>query len=149
MSGRCGSPPPTTGGSAGLPPEVWLLCERDLGTTPRTKYYLVNLPVTASLKVIVRIAHHRFDRAAVPRAPNSARATSKAARSPAGTHPSRFLTAITYNFDCKPSGAGDESHSHSLLPAIVQEIFDGLTLFAHRPQYLKRIQTLRTVKLQI
>jgi SRSO17 transposase len=26
-----------------LPPEVWLLAERDLGTTPRTKYYLVHL----------------------------------------------------------------------------------------------------------
>jgi SRSO17 transposase len=27
-----------------LAPEVWLLCERDLGATPRTKYYLVHLP---------------------------------------------------------------------------------------------------------
>jgi SRSO17 transposase len=29
-----------------LAPEVWLLCERDLGPTPRTKYYLVHLPAT-------------------------------------------------------------------------------------------------------
>ena len=41
-------------------PEVWVLCERDLGTTPRTKYYLVNLPPTASLKALVRLAHQRW-----------------------------------------------------------------------------------------
>jgi SRSO17 transposase len=40
--------------------EVWLLCERDLGATPRTKYYLVNLPPTASLKALVRLAHQRW-----------------------------------------------------------------------------------------
>ena len=41
-------------------PEVWLLCERDLGATPRTKYYFVNLPPTASLKEVVRFAHQRW-----------------------------------------------------------------------------------------
>jgi SRSO17 transposase len=41
-------------------PEVWLLCQRDLGATPDTKYYLVNLPATASLKTLVRLAHHRW-----------------------------------------------------------------------------------------
>jgi SRSO17 transposase len=43
-----------------LAAEVWLLCERDLGTTPRTKYYLVNLPPTASLKTLVQLAHQRW-----------------------------------------------------------------------------------------
>jgi SRSO17 transposase len=41
-------------------PEVWLLCERDLGSTPRTKYYLVDLPATTSLKAVVRLAHQRW-----------------------------------------------------------------------------------------
>jgi SRSO17 transposase len=41
-------------------PEVWLLCQRDLGETPETKYYLVNLPITASLKALVRLAHQRW-----------------------------------------------------------------------------------------
>jgi SRSO17 transposase len=41
-------------------PEVWLLCERDLGGTPRTKYYLVDLPATTSLKAIVSLAHQRW-----------------------------------------------------------------------------------------
>lgn len=43
-----------------LGPEVWLLCERDLGATPRTKYYLVHLPPSASLKQVVRFAHQRW-----------------------------------------------------------------------------------------
>ena len=43
-----------------LAPEVWLLCERDLGRTPRTKYYLVDLPATTSLKDVVRLAHQRW-----------------------------------------------------------------------------------------
>ena len=43
-----------------LAPEVWLLCERDLGATPRTKYYLVHLPATASLRDLVHLAHQRW-----------------------------------------------------------------------------------------
>jgi SRSO17 transposase len=43
-----------------LAPEVWLLCERDLGADPRTKYYLVHLPRTASLRALVRLAHQRW-----------------------------------------------------------------------------------------
>jgi SRSO17 transposase len=41
-------------------PEVWLLCERDLGSTPRTKYYLVDLPATTSVKALVQLAHQRW-----------------------------------------------------------------------------------------
>jgi SRSO17 transposase len=37
-----------------------LLFERDLGSTPRVKAYLVNLPVTASLRSLVRLAHHHW-----------------------------------------------------------------------------------------
>ena len=43
-----------------LAPEVWLLCERDLGSTPRTKFYLVDLPSTTPLKALVRLAHQRW-----------------------------------------------------------------------------------------
>jgi len=41
-------------------PEVWLLCQRDLGNTPETKYYLAHLPITASLKALVRLTHQRW-----------------------------------------------------------------------------------------
>ena len=43
-----------------LAPEVWLLCEQDLGATPRTKYFFVNLPASASMKQLVRLAHQRW-----------------------------------------------------------------------------------------
>jgi SRSO17 transposase len=41
-------------------PEVWLLCERGLAAKPRTKYYWVALPATASLKALVHLAHQRW-----------------------------------------------------------------------------------------
>jgi SRSO17 transposase len=42
-----------------LAPDVWLLAERDHAAT-RTKYYLVHLPATASLRTLVRLAHQRW-----------------------------------------------------------------------------------------
>jgi len=38
-------------------PEVWLLCERDLGSTPRTKYYLVDLPALVGARARGRRQH--------------------------------------------------------------------------------------------
>jgi SRSO17 transposase len=43
-----------------LAPEVWLLCERGVGAEGRAKYYLVNLPETASLRALVCLAHQRW-----------------------------------------------------------------------------------------
>ena len=58
-------------------PEVWLLCERDLGSTPRTKSYLVDLPATTSLKALVQLGPSALgDRAAVSRAQGRTRARS-------------------------------------------------------------------------
>ena len=39
---------------------MWLLCEQDLGATPRTKYFFVDLPASASVKQLVRLAHQRW-----------------------------------------------------------------------------------------
>src|SRR5262245_39272537 len=41
-------------------PEIWVLFERDRGTTPRIKTYFVALPPTVSLRALVRLAHHRW-----------------------------------------------------------------------------------------
>src|SRR5262249_11930542 len=43
-----------------LAPEVWLLCEQDLGATLRIKYFFVDLPATASVRQLVRRAHQRW-----------------------------------------------------------------------------------------
>jgi SRSO17 transposase len=42
-----------------LAPEVWLLCQRGL-RRDNAKYFLVNLPPTASLHAVVRLAHQRW-----------------------------------------------------------------------------------------
>ena len=47
-----------------LAPEVWLLCERDLGAEPRTKYYLVcqssrDVPPTYQVKVPLLVTRPR------------------------------------------------------------------------------------------
>ena len=43
-----------------LAPEVWLLCERELAGGDRARYYLVDLPSTAPLRALVRLAHQRW-----------------------------------------------------------------------------------------
>jgi SRSO17 transposase len=43
-----------------LAPEVWLLCERELAGGDRFRYYLVDLPPTASLRALVSLAHQRW-----------------------------------------------------------------------------------------
>ena len=95
-----------------LAPEVWLLCERDLGTTPRTKYYLVNLPVTASLKAIVRVAHHRW---AIEQQYQELKTELGLdhfeGRTFPGWHHHVVLTAITYNFlQAERRAATDRAH---------------------------------------
>ena len=42
-----------------LAPEVWLLCQRSLHRD-ETKYFLVDLPATASLRAVVQLAHQRW-----------------------------------------------------------------------------------------
>jgi len=42
-----------------LAPEVWLLCQRGL-RRDETKYFLVDLPTTASLRAVVHLAHQRW-----------------------------------------------------------------------------------------
>jgi SRSO17 transposase len=41
-------------------PEVWLVGQRGLGGTPETRYYMVHLPITASLATLVRLTHQRW-----------------------------------------------------------------------------------------
>jgi len=43
-----------------LAPDVWLLCQRDVDGTGDAKYFLVNLPATASWHAVVHLAHQRW-----------------------------------------------------------------------------------------
>jgi SRSO17 transposase len=132
-----------------LAPEVWLLCERDLGDTPRTKYYFVNLPATASLTHIVRLAHQRW---AIEQQYQELKTELGLdhfeGRTFRGWHHHVVLTAITYNFLQAERHRSRTTLTFPAIRGIVQEIFTAY-LFAQRPQYLKRIEALRSVQLRI
>lgn len=132
-----------------LAPEIWLLCERDLGDTPRTKYYFVNLPATASLKQVVRVAHHRW---AIEQQYQELKTELGLdhfeGRTFPGWHHHVVLTAIAYNFLQAERQRRRTALTFPEVRAIVQEIFTAY-LFAQRPQYLKRIEALRSVQLRI
>ena len=132
-----------------LAPEVWLLSERDLGDTPRTKHYFVHLPATASLTAIVRLAHQRW---AIEQQYQELKTELGLdhfeGRTFPGWHHHVVLTAITYNFLQAERHRRRTALTFPAVKAIVQEIFTAY-LFAQRPQYLTRIEALRGIQLRI
>ena len=132
-----------------LAPEVWLLIERDRGDTPRTKYSLVNLPATASLKQVLRFAHQRW---AIEQQYQDLKTELGLdhfeGRTFPGWHHHVVLTAITYNFLQVERQRARVHLTFPVVRGIVQEIFTAY-LFAQCPQYLKRIEALRSVQLRI
>jgi SRSO17 transposase len=132
-----------------LTPEIWLLAERDIGETPRTKFYFVHLPATATLPQILRFAHQRW---AIEQQYQDLKTELGLdhfeGRTFTGWHHHVVLTAITYNFLQAERHRARGSLTFPSVRAIVQEIFTAY-LFAQRPQYLTRIETLRSVQLRI
>ena len=134
-----------------LAPEVWLLCEQDLGATPRTKYFFVNLPATASVKHLVRLAHQRW---AIEQQYQELKTELGfdhfEGRSYPGWQHHVVLTAIAYAFLQRERmrRGPDQSLTFPGIRAIVQEIFTAL-LLAQQPNYFKRIQELQQINLRI
>jgi SRSO17 transposase len=134
-----------------LAPEVWLLCEQDLGLTPRIKYFFVHLPATASLKQLVRLAHQRW---AIEQQYQELKTELGLdhfeGRSYPGWHHHLVLTAVAYAFLQRERMRPDADPALTLpaVRAIVTEIFTAL-LFAQKPSYLKRIQELQNIQLRI
>jgi SRSO17 transposase len=134
-----------------LAPEVWLLCEQDLGLTPRIKYFFVHLPATASLPQLVRLAHQRW---AIEQ--QYMELTTELGldhfegRSYPGWHHHVVLTAVAYAFLQRERMRRDADPALTLpaVRAIVTEIFTAL-FFAQKPSYLKRIQELQNIQLRI
>lgn len=133
----------------GLAPEIWLLAERDVGETPRTKFYFVNLPPTASLSQIVQLTHQRW---AIEQQYQDLKTELGLdhfeGRTFAGWHHHVVLTAVTYNFLQAERQRARVRLTFPSVRGIVQEIFTAY-LFAQRPQYLTRIEALRSVQLRI
>ena len=132
-----------------LAPEVWLLAERDTGDTPQTKYAFVHLPATAPWTRLVRFMHQRWAIEQQYRELKTNLGLDHCeGRTFPGWHHHVVLTAIAYNFLQAERRRHLVRLTFPQARAIVQEIFTAL-LFAQKPHYLKRIEALRSVKLQI
>jgi SRSO17 transposase len=134
-----------------LAPEVWLLCEQDLGLTPRIKYFFVNLPAAAPLTQLVRLAHQRW---AIEQQYQELKTELGLdhfeGRSYPGWHHHVVLTAVAYAFLQRERMRHDADPALTLpaVRAILTEVFTAL-LFAQKPSYLKRIQELQNIQLRI
>lgn len=133
-----------------LAPEVWLLCERDLGPTPRTKHYLVNLPPTASLRTLVRLAHQRWAiEQQYQELKDEIGLDHFEGRTLPGWERHVVLTAIAYSF--LQNARRRRGQTHLTLPqvrAVIQEVLTA-HFFMTQPHYLKWMLKLKEVELRI
>lgn len=133
-----------------LAPEVWLLCERDLGATPRMKYYLINLPATSALKALVQLAHQRWAiEQQYQELKDELGLDHFEGRSLPGWEHHVVLTALAYTFLQRERQR--RQHHGLTLPqvrAVVQEILTAHFFMTH-PDYLKWMLTLKDVELRI
>ena len=133
-----------------LAPEVWLLFERDLGTTPRIKAYLVALPPTAPLRALVRLAHHRW---AIEQQylelKDELGLDHFEGRSFVGWHRHVVLTAMAYTWlqDARRRAAA-RLPSLPVVRAVITEILTA-HFFVTRPHYLETMKKLAAINLRI
>src|SRR3990170_2179491 len=132
-----------------LAPEVWLLCERDLGATPRTKYYLVNLPAAASLRTLVQLAHQRWAiEQQYQELKDEIGLDHFEGRTLPGWERHVVLTAIAYSF--LQSERCRRRQTHLTLPvvrAVIQEVLTA-HFFMTQPHYMKWMLSLKDVELR-
>jgi SRSO17 transposase len=122
-----------------LAPEVWLLCERGLGPTGRRRHYLVSLPASASLRQLVRLAHHRW---AIEQHYQDLKTELGLDHFEGRTFPGwqhhMVISAVAYAFiqreRMRPRAGPGLTFPQAR--AFVQEIFTGL-LFISRPRYMQ------------
>ncbi len=133
-----------------LAPEVWLLCQRDLGATPTTKYYLVDLPATTALRALVRLAHQRW---AIEQQDQELKdeigLDHFEGRSLPGWQRHVVLTAIAYSFlQNERRRRGQTQLTLPRIRAIIQEILTA-HFFMTQPHYLRWMLKLKEVELRI
>jgi SRSO17 transposase len=133
-----------------LAPEVWLLCERDLGATPKTKYYLVDLPSTASLRALVRLAHQRWAiEQQYQELKDEIGLDHFEGRSLPGWQRHVVLTAIAYRFlQIERRRWGQMHLTLPRVRAVIQEVLTA-HFFMTQPHYLKWMLKLKDVEMRI
>jgi SRSO17 transposase len=132
-----------------LPPEVWLLCERDLGPAPRTKYYLVHLPATASLRALVRLAHQRWAiEQQYQELKDEIGLDHFEGRTLPGWQHHIVLTALAYGFlQNERRRRGQTSLTLPRVRAVITEVLTA-HFFMTQPHYLKWMLRLKEVELR-
>jgi SRSO17 transposase len=132
-----------------LAPELWLLCERDVGPTPRTKYYLVDLPPTATLRALVRLAHQRWAiEQQYQELKDEIGLDHFEGRTLPGWQRHVVLTAIAYSF--LQSERRRRGQTHLTLPrarAVIQEVLTA-HFFMTQPHYMKWMLRLKEVEMR-
>jgi SRSO17 transposase len=133
-----------------LAPEVWLLLERDRGTTPRVKAYLIALPATATLRALVRLAHHRW---AIEQQylelKDELGLDHFEGRSFAGWHRHVLLTALAYTWlQHERRRAGARLPSLPFARAVITEVLTAHFFVTH-PHYLETMMKFKEFHLRI
>jgi SRSO17 transposase len=133
-----------------LAPEVWLLLERDLGTTPRIKAYLVHLPATAALASLVQLAHQRWAiEQQYQELKDELGLDHFEGRSFVGWHRHVALTAMAYAWlQNERRRAGARLPTLPVARAVITEILTA-HFFVTRPHYLQTMQKLAAINLRI
>jgi len=133
-----------------LAPEVWLLFERDLGTTPRTKAYFVALPPTASLRALVHLAHQRWAiEQQYQELKDELGLDHFEGRSFPGWHRHVVLTAVAYAWlQHERRRRGSHLPTLPLARAVMTEILTAHFFVTH-PHYLKTMLKLQEIQLLI
>ncbi len=132
-----------------LAPEVWLLCERELADGGRARYYLVDLPPTASLRTLVRLAHQRWAiEQQYQELKDEIGLDHFEGRSLPGWQRHVVLTAIAYSF--LQIERRRRGQTHLTLPrvrAVIQEVLTA-HFFMTQPHYLKWMLKIKDVELR-
>jgi SRSO17 transposase len=133
-----------------LAPEVWLLFERDLGTTPRIKAYFVALPPTASLRAVVRLAHQRWAiEQQYQELKDELGLDHFEGRSFPGWHRHVVLTALAYSWlQHERRRRGARLPTLPMTRAVITEILTAHFFVTH-PNYLKTMLKLQEIQLLI
>jgi SRSO17 transposase len=133
-----------------LAPDVWLLCERDLGPEPRTKYYLVNLPPTTALRQLVHLAHQRWAiEQQYQELKDELGLDHFEGRSLPGWEKHVVLTALAYAWLQHERGRrGARLPTLPVARAVITEILTAHFFVTH-PHYLDTMLKLRDVQLRI
>ena len=133
-----------------LPPTVWLLAEQDDGATPRTKYYLIDQPATASLRSLVQLTHQRWAiEQQYQELKDELGLDHFEGRSLPGWERHVALTALAYSFlQVERQRPASRALTLPHVRAIIREVLTA-HFFVTRPTYLKRMLALQNVVLRI